>query len=71
MNFTALALPGIQTLHPYIPGKPIATLKRELGITGEIIKLASNENPLGVTQGGGGGESSGGYPPLPRRRLCA
>ena len=49
MNFTALALPGIQTLHPYIPGKPIATLKRELGITGEIIKLASNENPLGAS----------------------
>ncbi len=36
----------IQRLKPYIPGKPIAELKRELGLT-DIIKLASNENPLG------------------------
>lgn len=37
----------IETLKPYVPGKPIETLRRERGITGEIIKLASNENPLG------------------------
>lgn len=37
---------NIQTLTPYVPGKPIAELERELGITG-CIKLASNENPLG------------------------
>lgn len=30
----------------YVPGKPIEEVKRELGIE-EIIKLASNENPLG------------------------
>ncbi len=36
----------INTLSPYVPGKPIEELERELGITG-AIKLASNENPLG------------------------
>ena len=41
-----LAAPGIAGLRPYIPGKPISELERELGITGSI-KLASNENPLG------------------------
>ncbi|HKQ19603.1 MAG TPA: histidinol-phosphate transaminase [Candidatus Eisenbacteria bacterium] len=38
--------PEIQRLSPYVPGKPIEELERELGITG-AIKLASNENPLG------------------------
>ncbi len=36
----------IKTIKPYIPGKPIEELERELGIEG-IIKLASNESPLG------------------------
>ena len=31
---------------PYVPGKPIDELERELGIP-HAIKLASNENPLG------------------------
>src|SRR5512135_1940957 len=34
---------GIQ---PYVPGKPIEELERELGIT-DSVKLASNENPIG------------------------
>jgi histidinol-phosphate aminotransferase len=38
--------PELRTLHPYVPGKPVEVLERELGITG-AIKLASNENPLG------------------------
>jgi histidinol-phosphate aminotransferase len=38
--------PGIAGLHPYIPGKPLDELERELGLT-ETLKLASNENPLG------------------------
>lgn len=38
---------NIRDLKPYHPGKPIEEVKRELGLTGEIIKLASNENPLG------------------------
>ncbi len=37
----------IEKLVPYQPGKPIETVQRELGLTGEIVKLASNENPLG------------------------
>jgi histidinol-phosphate aminotransferase len=41
-----LALPGVKALTPYQPGKPISELERELGIT-NIVKLASNENPLG------------------------
>ncbi len=46
IDFRALAMPGVQQLAPYLPGKPISELERELGIT-NIIKLASNENPLG------------------------
>ncbi len=42
----AIANPNIADLNPYQPGKPIAELRREYGIT-DIIKLASNENPLG------------------------
>ena len=37
----------IETLKPYVPGKPIEELRRARGITTEIVKLASNENPLG------------------------
>jgi len=38
--------PNIETLKPYVPGKPIEETERELGIRG-VVKLASNENPLG------------------------
>ncbi len=44
--FLALAAPGIARLQPYVPGKPVSELERELGIK-EAVKLASNENPLG------------------------
>ncbi len=37
---------NIKSITPYVPGKPIEELERELGISGSI-KLASNENPLG------------------------
>lgn len=40
--------PWVLSLQPYVPGKPIEELERELGIRGSI-KLASNENPLGVS----------------------
>ena len=43
-----LVPPYIETLEPYKAGKPISELQRELGIT-NIIKLASNENPLGAS----------------------
>ena len=37
---------NIKNITPYVPGKPIEELERELGVSGSI-KLASNENPLG------------------------
>ena len=37
---------NVSRLTPYHPGKPIAEVKREFGLT-EVIKLASNENALG------------------------
>jgi len=37
---------SVQTLIPYPPGKPIDELTREYGIQ-DVVKLASNENPLG------------------------
>lgn len=36
----------VSSINPYVPGKPIKELERELGITGSV-KLASNENPIG------------------------
>jgi histidinol-phosphate aminotransferase len=36
----------LAALKKYVPGKPIEEVKREYGLT-DIIKLASNENPLG------------------------
>ena len=47
-DFKQLAVTGVQALHPYQPGKPIEELERELGIS-NILKLASNENPLGAS----------------------
>ena len=49
VDFLKLAQPGITELSPYQPGKPIEELERELGIV-DIIKLASNENPLGPSR---------------------
>lgn len=36
----------IETLIPYVPGKPIEETKREMGLS-HVVKLASNENALG------------------------
>jgi histidinol-phosphate aminotransferase len=38
--------PNVLKMTPYSPGKPIAEVKRELGLE-RVVKLASNENPLG------------------------
>jgi histidinol-phosphate aminotransferase len=38
----------LEVLRPYVPGKPIDDVKREYGLT-DVIKLASNENPLGCS----------------------
>lgn len=47
-DFFSNATPGVQQISPYQPGKPIDELKRELGLD-DIVKLASNENPLGCS----------------------
>jgi histidinol-phosphate aminotransferase len=40
----------IRQISPYVPGKPITQLAREMGLSIEsIVKLASNENPLGMS----------------------
>jgi len=49
MSFCDLALDCVTQLQPYVPGKPIEELERELGIS-DIVKLASNENPLGPSE---------------------
>lgn len=46
-DFFTLATLGVQGLQPYQSGKPIEELEREYGIK-NIVKLASNENPLGA-----------------------
>ncbi|NOZ53491.1 MAG: histidinol-phosphate transaminase [Gammaproteobacteria bacterium] len=46
MDYLDLAAPGLKSLHPYQPGKPIDELQREYGVA-RVVKLASNENPLG------------------------
>jgi len=45
-DVTKLARKGILGLKPYVPGKPIEEVKRELGLT-DLTKLASNENSNG------------------------
>ncbi|HEY1076177.1 MAG TPA: histidinol-phosphate transaminase [Fontimonas sp.] len=47
-NLTKGAAPGILSLEPYTPGMPLEELQRRLGIR-DAIKLASNENPLGMS----------------------
>lgn len=46
MAMNDLVRENICRLKPYVPGKPIEEVEREYGIT-NIVKLASNENPLG------------------------
>ena len=45
----SLATKGVQALSPYQAGKPIDELEREYGVS-DVIKLASNENPLGPSE---------------------
>jgi len=45
-----LAPAHVRAIAPYVPGKPIAETARELGIAeSDILKMASNENPLGAS----------------------
>ena len=45
----SLATSGVSGLTPYRPGKSIEQLQREMNLD-EVVKLASNENPLGPSQ---------------------
>ncbi len=48
IDYQQQAVAGVRALMPYQPGKPIDELAREYGLDPQaIIKLASNENPLG------------------------
>ena len=49
IDFSKLAQAGVRDLKPYVPGKPVSELQRELGLA-HIVKLASNENPLGPSK---------------------
>ena len=50
MSLVDQALSYVRAISPYQPGKPITELAREMGIPVErIVKLASNENPLGMS----------------------
>lgn len=50
MTICDFAPAHIREIAPYQPGKPISELAREMGLAeSSIIKLASNENPLGVS----------------------
>ena len=50
MSIASLAPDYIRAIMAYQPGKPISELAREMGIPEEsIVKLASNENPLGMS----------------------
>ena len=50
MSLAEQALAYVRAISPYQPGKPITELAREMGLPVErIVKLASNENPLGMS----------------------
>jgi len=47
-DVATLAPGNVRAIAPYVPGKPIAETARELGLEeSSILKMASNENPLG------------------------
>jgi histidinol-phosphate aminotransferase len=49
-DLARLAPAHVRKIAPYVPGKPIAETARELGIAeAAILKMASNENPLGAS----------------------
>jgi len=48
MAIETLTRPCLRQVTPYLPGKPIGEVRRELGLRKKVYKLASNENPLGA-----------------------
>ncbi len=51
MDWSRRVRKAVHRLKPYVPGKPIEEVQRELGLN-EVIKMASNENPLGPSPKG-------------------
>ncbi len=50
MSIAQRAPDHIRAISPYVPGKPVSELAREMGLREQdIVKLASNENPLGTS----------------------
>src|SRR5256714_15580668 len=50
MGLCEQSLTYVRAIAPYQPGKPISELAREMGLDErKIVKLASNENPLGIS----------------------
>ncbi|MDG3063870.1 histidinol-phosphate transaminase [Thauera mechernichensis] len=50
MSIASMAPDYIRSIMAYQPGKPISELAREMGLAeSSIVKLASNENPLGMS----------------------
>jgi histidinol-phosphate aminotransferase len=50
MNLRELAPENVRAIAPYVPGKPVADVARELGMKeADIVKMASNENPMGTS----------------------
>ncbi|MHB9020781.1 MAG: histidinol-phosphate transaminase [Halothiobacillus sp.] len=47
-HLAAQALDYVQAISPYVTGKPVDEVAREFGLS-DILKLASNENPLGAS----------------------
>ncbi|MED5578790.1 MAG: histidinol-phosphate transaminase [Nitrospinota bacterium] len=46
-NSNIMLRKGVISLEPYVPGRSIEDVQKEFGLKNGIIKLASNENPLG------------------------
>lgn len=49
MDLADILRPEVKGFEPYLPGKPIDEVRRELGLK-KIVKLASNENALGASK---------------------
>ena len=48
---SAIGLDQVKAIAPYVGGRPISEVAREFGLVeDQIIKLASNENPLGIPE---------------------
>lgn len=51
VNGRVIGLSHVRAIAPYVGGKPISEVAREFGLDeGKIVKLASNENPLGMPE---------------------